>query len=108
MGEPSNQPKDWWPTLIGLASVAFVAIPGFVWLGGVSARVEVIENKIEALASGPRGRSCEHIVERLVAAIERRNEAQQEQLQRLADQWGCSMIPLMGPAPGNQQQAVEP
>lgn len=80
--------KDW----IAIAGILIVAVTGFMWLGAIGARVDNIENTIVALESGPRGRSCEHMVSRLSAAIESNNERAQRELERLAGNWGCATM----------------
>ena len=71
-----------WIGGIGLVSI----VSAGVWLGSLETRVAQLEKQGEDLALGPRGQSCQLIVQRLV------QRPTDRALHSLADKWGCSMM----------------
>ena len=82
---------------LGISAATFLAtlMLAAVWLGELSNRISNVEKQVGYLQMGPRGASCQTIVQKLV---QRPRDAD---LQRLADRWGCAEIPAaqVGPPP---------
>lgn len=88
-----DSPKaSFWATWAPLILVVAGLLSGAVWFGSLSATIDQHTNQISALQSGPRGRSCENIVNNLLAAVRRSDQRAQREYERIAGEWGCSMM----------------
>ena len=72
-----------------IAAIAVPLIVGAAWLGRLEGRVDQLEQETEMLAMGPRGASCQTIVQKLV------ENPTDPALIGLADKWGCSDMPAL-------------
>jgi hypothetical protein len=93
-----------WEFLGGVTGLAILA-GGLIWLGDLRGDVTALQDDMDEikngiselqpqkLAIGARGQNCIAIVDRLARAAENKDVFAQEELEKIADKWGCSMMP---------------
>lgn len=98
---------------VGIAGLGSIAL-GLMWLGKLDARLDALEKKLEtlhpqSLAIGARGQSCIEIANKLTRAAENKDARAQGELERLADKWGCAVMPMSHDLPRpNSSLTIEP